>query len=264
MANSNLTNEDFNRFYLNILADNALVVRNSMSPGEQSEAAAAKALADRLDALTDSAGKSATPENNRKAFEAAQDARRFFLHFLNRMLTEDFHVDLKPATINLFANEAERYMDTLDAFMRGSGPIYDAILEEIYWLPVFTIQCRYIADNVGYYQKRTHEKAIDLSEVLTEYTAFSNQLQGMKRAGDGYIVLADAHHVAVAEVLQEFYEFLTSIISLLRQKRMPGSLSLLYVERAQRMVCFYLLRWSKSINETPLDCNPYAKRSSEY
>lgn len=264
MADIMPTNEELNRFSLNLLADNMLVIRNSLSPVEQQEAATAKALADRLDALADSAGKSATPENNRRAFDAAQDARRFVLHILNRMLTEDFHVDLKPATINLLATEAERYLDVLDMYMKGGRPEYDPIQEEILWLPIFTVQARYIADNVGYFQKRNRERASDLADVLNEYWSFSTELQGMKRAGQGYRVLANGHHDAVASVLREFYEFLTSIISLLQLKQMPGSLSLLYLDRARRMVCFYLMQWSKSINETPLDCNPYSKRASEF
>jgi hypothetical protein len=264
MANPNLTNENYNRFYLNMLADNVLIIRNALSPEEITDAKAAKELADRLDALADIAGKTATPENNKLAFEIAQEARRFFLHVLNRMLTENFHVDLKFAAVNTFVSEAEKYLDVLDAFMNGRIPEYDPIREEIFWLPVFTIQSRYIADNVGYYQMRNRQKATDMADVFNEYGSFSVQLQGMKRAGEGYRVLADSHHVAVADVLREFYEFLTSIVSLLRQKRAPGSLSLLYLDRARRMVCFYLMQWSTSINETLPDCDPYARRSSVY
>ncbi|MEI6102147.1 MAG: DUF2935 domain-containing protein, partial [Eubacteriales bacterium] len=126
MADIMLTNEDYNRFYLNLLADNALVIRNALSPEEETDAKRAKEIADKLDALTSTAGKTATEENNRQAFETAQEARRFFLHILNRMLTENFHVDLKYAALNLFASEAEKYMDILHSFMKGSRPLYDA------------------------------------------------------------------------------------------------------------------------------------------
>ncbi|MEI6102148.1 MAG: hypothetical protein WCP73_09935, partial [Eubacteriales bacterium] len=264
MANSTITNEDYNRFSLSILADNALIIRNALSPEEETEAKLAKALADKLDALAETCSKSATEENNKKAFEAAQEARKFFLQILTRMLTIDFHIDLKQTTVNLFASEAEKYMDVLSVFMKGGKPEYDITREEVFWLPIFTIQCRYIADGVGYFQKRNREKANDLASVFNEYWAYSSELLSMERVGEASALLADAHHVAVADLLREYYEFLTSIIFVLRQKRMPGSLSLLYLDRARRMVCFYLKIWAFTVNESVPDCNPYAKRISIY
>lgn len=264
MASLFISNEELNRFALNLLADDTLVIRNALSPVEQQEAANAKALADRLDALSASTGASATPENNKQAMAAAQDTRRFYLHILNRMLTEDFHIDIKPATVNLFANETERYMDLLNIFMNGRTPEFDPIEEEIFWLPIFTVQARYIADNAGYYQLRTRERANELANVLDDYWSYSIELRGFKRAGQGYRILANGHHDAVDAVLREFYEFLTSIIELLRVKQLPGSFSLLYLDRARRTVCFYLTQWARSINANAPDCDPYSKRVSEY
>ncbi|MEI6101934.1 MAG: hypothetical protein WCP73_08860, partial [Eubacteriales bacterium] len=76
--------------------------------------------------------------------------------------------------------------------------------------------------------------------------------------------LADEHHVSVASKLRELNEFMSTIIALQQDTRIPGSVSLLYLDRARRMICFYLLQWARYANDAVPDCNPYAKRISLY
>ena len=149
--------------------------------------------------------------------------------------------------------------------MKNQKPQYDPIAEEVFWLLRFTNHSKYIADNIGNFQRRYRERAVELANVLNNFWSFSVELQGIvSRAGQKYTRLADEQHNAVNDVLQELYEFTTTIIRLQQESRIPGTLSLLYLDRIRRMICFYLIQWARSINATPLDCDLYAKRVSEY
>ena len=265
MSAVHYSNEELNHFWLNILADNTLIIRNALSPDEEEDTKRAKAYTDKLDALAVKAGNAATPENNRLAFEAAQEVRRFFIYMLNKKVSEVYHLDLKPATINLFAGETEKYMDDLSQFMKGKTPQYDPITEEIFWLPIFTLQARYISDNIGYYEKEYREIFLSLADTLNNSWSYSIELKGIiTRIGETYTRLADQHHVWVANKLRELNETISTIITLQMDTRIAGSLSILYMDSSRKSICFYLMQWARSINEKDPDCNPYAKRISIY
>lgn len=268
MSDVSYSNQELNRFWLNILAADTLLIYNALSPGEVEVAKRAKEYADRLEALAIQAAQDSDIQDtslNSDAHRAAQDVRKFFIYILDRKTSEDFHLDLKSTAINAFAGETEKYIDALSAFMKNQKPQYDPVEEEVFWLLRFTNHSKYIADNIGNFQRRYREKASELADTLNEFWAFSIELQGIvSRVGQKYSRLADEHHSAVANVLQELYEFTTTIYRLQEDTRIPGTLSLLYLDRIRRMVCFYLIQWARSINATPLDCDFYTQSESRY
>ena len=266
MAAVTYSNTDLNRFWLQMLGDSALITLNAFSPEEVNETRQAKALADRFDALALRANQNPTADQtaqlNRDAFQATQDLRKFYLQILNLMLTSIFHIDLKPEQINCFVNGTERYLSLLDAFTQNKKPSFDPLLEETFWLPVFTICNRYIAGRLGYFQEQNREKAQKLASVINKYWAYSVQLMGISRIGTEDFPLVQEHHVVVADVLNGYYEFLKNLISLKEQKKQPGSMSLLYLDHSRRMVCFFLKQMAVVIDSKAPDCDPYAERIS--
>ncbi len=268
MAAVTYSNEDLNRFWLQILGDGAIIILNGLSPKEVEEATQAKALAGRFDDLALRCNQSPTPEQlaqiNNEAYKVAQDFRKFILQTARKVLTEDFHLDLKPSLLNNYANETERYLDLLSTFMQNRKPTYNPIQEEIIWLPVFMHQSYYIASNVGYFQKESREKAQNYADILNEYWAFSQLLRGMSRIGTDDFPMAREHHRDVINVISEYYEFLTSLIFLQTRATMPGSMSLLYLDRSRRIVCFYLKEFAVFLDSSAPECDPYAQRISSF
>ena len=266
MAAVTYSNEDLNRFWLQILGDGAIIVLNAFSPKEVEKAKQAKELADRFDTLALRANENPTADQlsqiNREAYQSAQDFRKFTLLTAKKLLTEDFHLDVKPSLLNNYINETEKYLDLLNTYMNNRKPEFDPIQEEIFWLPVFMHQSYYISSNVGFYQKESRERALNFADILNEYRAFSVELRGMSAIGTSDFPMAREHHRAVLNVLNEYYEFLTSLISLHQRATMPGSMSLLYLERSRRIVCFYLWEASEFLNALPPNCDPYAQRVS--
>ncbi len=266
MAAVTYSNNDLNRFWLGIMGDNALILYNSLSPQEAKDAPQAKALADRFDALKLRANQNPAPEQtasiNEEAKQAVQDFRTLLLQILNIYLTKKYHIDLKPAVINNLISEAERYLHFLDIFMRKKQPVYNLLDEEIFWLPLFSIQNRYIADNLGYFQEQNRNSARNLASYLNNYAAFSAELKGLSRIGTEDFPLAQEHHIAVLDLLNRYYIFLSSLISLVQKKRIPGSMSLLYLDRSQRELCDFLQKLARNQDAKAPDCDPYAKRIS--
>jgi hypothetical protein len=268
MAAVTYSNTDINRFWLQVLGDNALIILNILSPQSSAEIRDAKALADRFDALALRANQNPTPEQtaqlNREAFQAAQEIRKFFIHILDLMLTTNFHIDIKPAIINYFVNEAERYMDLLNAFMQNKTPASDLLKEEIFWLPAFSLQNRYIADKLGYFQIENREKARTLATVIDRYWDSSVELYGISRIGTEDFPMVREHHLVVIDVLNGYYRFLNNLITLKEERRQSGSMSLLYLDRSRRMLCRFLMQAAAFTDTTVPTCDPYAKRISIY
>ena len=266
MAAVTYSNTDLNRFWLQILGDNALITLNSLSPQETEDARQARALVDRFDALALRANQDPTAEQtaqiNREAFGATQDLRKYFLLTARNFLTKNFYLDIQPAILNNFVNATEKYLDLLNAFMQGKQPEFDPILEEIFWLPIFTQQSNYIADNVGYFQKENRENALNLADIFFEYWSFSVVLHGLSRIGKDDFPVATEHHRAVVTALNDYYEFLTSLVALQQQQGIPGSMSLLYMDRSRRMACFFLRQAARFSDTQAPECDPYAQRIS--
>ncbi len=260
------TNRELNRFWLRQLAECVLIIYNGLSPDDTEIAGRAKTLVDRLDALALRADKASGAEEsalNRDAFLAAQDARKFFIYILNKKTAEDFHLDLKITALSSFSSQAERYLDALHAFMNNRKPQYNIIDSEIFWLNIFANMCRYVSDNLGNFQKRYRDKSQELAQTINDLWSSSIELKAISaQMGEKKTPLSQEHHHAVDAVLSEMYEFITTIIRLQRDTRIPGSLSLMYLGRIKRVLCFYLINSAKAIGEAPPDCNPYAPRIS--
>jgi Protein of unknown function (DUF2935). len=266
MAVAPYTNRDLNRFWLRQLAECALILYNSLSPDETEIASLAKSYVDRFDALTLRADKATDTELaalNRDAFQTAQDVRKFFIYVLDKVTSQNFHLDLKITGVSSFAAQAESYMDALYAFMNNLKPQLNLIDEEILWLDVFINYCRYLSDNLGNFQKRYKDKAQELAQTLNEYWSFSVELKGIvSQLGGKTIPMTEEHHRAINSALREMYEFISTITKLQRETRIPGSLSIAYLGRIRRVLCFYLINAEKILKATPPDCNPFTNRIS--
>lgn len=266
MASVTYSNEDLNRFYLQAIADYSLMVLNAFSPGETEDSKQAKTTADRFDALVIRANNTPTEEQmvqlNKDAFRAAQDFRRFILLIEKKVLTQDFHLDLKLTSLNNFVSQAEKYLDDLNMYMNNKMPKFDPIQLEIFWLPFFVSQSNYIASNVGDFQMENREKALHFADILNDYWTFSKVIKGMTRIGTDEFQMAIEHHKTVINVMNEYYEFLTALLELQRNSNMPGSMSNLYLDHSRRDTCFFLTLMDEYLGFPVPGCDPYAQRES--
>lgn len=266
MATVEYSNQDINRFWLNILADNSLVIYNAFSPANVEDARYAKELANRLDNLSSRAEQNLTGDQltqfNSDAYTAIQNYRLFLITILNTILTKRIHFDLKPEMVNDMINMAEYYTYLLSTFMRGKQPAFNPILEDIFWLPTFVKQNIYIADNIGQYDSIYRERAKKFAYVFNENLEIAMELQGFTRIGKTDFPVVKEHHKLMQEIMTNYYEYLSNLITLVDENKVPGSLSVLFLDRSRRLACFYLINLSIINNNKKPICEPYAHRRS--
>lgn len=266
MAAITYSNQDINRFWLNIMADNALIIYNAFSPANVEGARQAKEFADRFDNLVTIASQNQTGDQliqtNTESFQAIQKFRIFLLELLNTMLTRKIHFDLKLEIINDMVNMAEYYIILLDIYMRGRQPVFNPILEDIFWMPMLLIQNRYITDNIGQYESMYREVAVKFTGIFTENWLGAMELQGFTRIGKNDFPIANEHHKFLYKITTEYYEYLANLVSLVENQRLLVPLSVLFLDRSRRLACFYLTNLSVINNYKKPDCDPYARRIS--
>lgn len=266
MAAITYSNQDINRFWLNILADNTLIVYNAFSPSNVEEAPHAIELTNKFDNLSSRAGQNLTSvqlnQLNADAYTTTQNYRLFFLALLDTMLTKRIHLDLKPEMINDMINMAEYYLNLLNIYMQGQQPAFNPILEDIFWLSFFVKQTRYITDNAGQYDGIYHKKAIEFADIFNENWMVAIELHGFSRIGKTDFPVEKEKHNLMQKVMTNYYEYLSNILTLVDEDKLPGSLSVLFLDCSRRLACFYLTNLSIINNNKKPDCDPYAHRKS--
>ena len=266
MAEVTYSNEDINRFWLKDMGDMALILLNAVSPANTEDVRRARALADRFDALAVRADQDSTPDQttqiNRDAVPATLDLQKFILDIMKKYVTSNYYLDLKPQVLTNFLKSTDKYLGLLNTFIQNKAPLFDTASEEVFWLPIFLQQSYYISNNVGYFQKEYRERAQEFSDIFNDEVSFSQELQGLYRIGKRDFPVAIQHHEAVINTLRDYYEFLTSLTGQAEERRIPGPMSLLYLDRARRMACYFLRQMAVFLDEQPLDCDPYAQRIS--
>lgn len=268
MAVVTYSNTDANRFWLNIFGDTALIVLNALSTDETDYTSRAKSFADRFDALSKRANQTPsidqTAQINKEAVQITQDFRAYLLEVMDAVLVSNYWIGLKPSVLNNFVDETEKYLTELNSFSQKKTPDFDLLLEEIFWLKIFSLHNRYIADKMGYFQVRNRQSAQNFATLLTNYQAYSNSLYGLSRIGTEDFPLAREHHVAVFELLVGYYEYLSNLIKLLQQRKLPGTISPLYLDMARRVLCNFLKNMAQSLDTKAPDCDPFSKRISTF
>lgn len=267
MATVTYSNEDENRFWLRMMGDNALLIHNSLTPEEIDDARQAKVFVDWYDNLVLQADKPFPTDEemtklNSAAIQATKDFRQFVLNLLKGILTEKYKIAFKPAILNNMITMADEYLYLLNSFIQKRQPVYDSIIEDLLWLPLLIPNAKYIADNIGYFQRMNREKAQDYSRLFEEYMLYAMELQGLTRIGTQDFPLALEYRSALENTVREYLEFLSAIITLVQNGKEIGTLSLLYLQRSNRALCYYLAKLSELSNSAKPDCNPYAMRLS--
>lgn len=266
MAKVTYSNEDINRFWLQIMGDISLLILNALSPEASEDAQEAREFSRRFDALLARARQKITPEElsrlNRDAFAAVQEIRQFILSILRKIVTQDFFFAFKPTILNNMVSLADQYTYLLVTLMQGRQPSFDPIIQDIFWLPFFVAQAKYIGDNVGYHQLVTRKKAEEFANILKEYWASAYELQGITRIGTNDFPIVHEHRRVVDETLRSYAEFLVEILQKSNQKKIPGTLSTLFLDASYRILCFYVTQLAVFSDAPKPACDPASPRLS--
>lgn len=265
MAAYSYTNQEENRFWLQIMGDCALIINSNILPGklESDEAIGFYNKFERLlhRAEENPAGEVLT-KLNRDAYGDTMQFRSYILGILKKILTEGFVVHMKPLYINNMATMSEEYMYLLGQFIAGREPHLEAIVQDIFWLPMMSGEARYIEDNVGIFQRDIKQEAHELAADFSYYFMFAVELQGMLRVGISDFQIVKQYRRDLLSKLTAFLHLADKLIVLYQQNGLPGTVSLLHLDSMQRRLCYYTTHLAAAANAPKPACNPFKTRLS--
>lgn len=258
------TNTDIYKIGTSLVGDYAYLLAQAVRSNDQDRISRANYFASGFDVLHERVSQDLTKDErnrlNQDAIALSQEFRQFVLDILAAVLTKGYEIYFKPPILNNIINIVNYYIYMLDLFLKGRYPVFDPVMQELFWLPVFSLQCRYIADNVGYYSKTEREKAHEFADICNEKYLFAVQLQGYVRIGKDDFPIAKAHHQEVDAAIKDYAQFLVDLIQKKKQNRIPGTLDLLFLDSAYRQLCVFSTELAAFIGTQKPACDPYARR----
>lgn len=262
MAEVTYINQYENKFWLLILIDNVKLMITALDSGAVEEVKQLQASKNQLTQLMTRANQSTTPDQlqqlNRDIFSAVQDNRRIFLRILAMQIKANLYILLKPSVINSMVDTQEEYLRILYAFINNRKPVFDPMTQENFWLPILIAQTRYISDNVGFYQPVLRQKADEFAVLFQNLLTFAIDLKGIYRTGLTSFPIEKEHHLELEKIMENFSEYVTQLMISVKQGRMPGSLSVDFLDRTVRIICYYTRQLAVLADISIPDCDPTA------
>ena len=266
MATVTYSNIDEHRFWLQIMGDNALLLLDAIHTDDTAAIQQARSSFQQFESLLSRAKQNLTPDQlsqlNQDAYSAVQAARTFYLKLLKMQLTENYFIFFKPTILNNMVTIAEQYMYLLGIFMRNHQPSFDPKAQDIFWLPIFITQAKHISDSLGFYEVNLRERAQRYATIFQNYLSFAIELQGLLRIDVANFPLAYTYRQRLENTLRDYAGFLVELILTVQQNGMPGTLSVLYLDRSYRLICYYLTKLTILADTEKPACYPNSTRLS--
>ncbi len=254
------------RFWSEIMGDNARIILQALHPDDTAEIAKARKYITQFDNLVNRMGKKLSSDEltliNDEAFEATENIRQYFLHILDLQMTQGFLILIKPLLINHMVDLASEYLRILYAFIHNRLPAFDPIDQDILWLPTFLAQSKYVSDNVGFYENDTRQEAEQYAFKFQNLFNFSLELKGISRIGKRNFPIENKHRRDMEQTLRDYANFIAKVMLNVQRYETPGILSLEYMDRANRILCYYLKQLSTLSNSVEPECDPASPRLS--
>jgi hypothetical protein len=265
MADYTYSNEVENRFWLQILGDLAIFLHQHIPEG-QSEASDAMDYFTQLESLYKRAlmdlDAQSLAQLNKDAYEEVSNFRTFVLDILRKMLQEGFFVSLKIYGINTMVNLAERYLYELYHFINHKQLTIDPVEAELFWLPVMKEEARYISDQLGYFRENLQMNSEYFMRSFGRFFESARLLKDLSRTGTTDFELTKQYRDELYDSLNNFANYLGSLVQLQQKNLLPGTMSLLELDFAQRILCYYFILESYVAGKEVPSCNFFSKRLS--
>ncbi len=258
MAEYVYSNAEENRFWLKLMSVKAQIIYNSLPPGKP-EAPELQKLYRRFEELyarAQEAISGAVLRNlNSEARQTVQEFRSLTLEILAKQL-KGVYLNIKPSFVSHIVSMADEYLYLLGIYMQNKRPTYNPIVQDIFWLPAFEVDARLIRDNVEFFDTNINARAADFEKRLNALFSFAITLQGFLRAGLEDFPVLRQYRNSMRSTLKDFAEFVVDLLAMARKNMLPGTLTLLELECAYRILCYHTAQLA-AIDEEPVPpCDP--------
>jgi hypothetical protein len=253
-----------NQFWLQIFGDKARILANEIYTQETVETGQARSFITLFDDLLAQSRQTMPNDQlnqlDQLGYKTVQDFRKFVLHLIRIQISEKTIIGITPALLDVFVNETELYLNILNAYIKNTPYIVNAVNEIIIWMLNAYIGAIHLEENIGVTFIEYKRKAeIFANEFLNLYfRAFV--LNGLRRSGLDSFPALDQFYDDVEITMTKYAEYVVDIMKLLESRRILGSLTLLDLDDLYRILCYIMTKISSVSKIKAPVCDPTSPR----
>ncbi len=260
MAQSNgLTNQEENRFWLQILGDKASIITYRLAPEQSDEIAQSKQFSARFYELALKTSGELTEDQidqlNRDALHITQEFKPFVFEILRRLLFEKFYIGLLPAVLNGIINLTNMYSYILNEFIQKRKPSFHPSYFLGFWLPDIVSQAIAIENNMGIYFSEVKEKArYYTGAFINDNIRVAQSISILRNGMPDFPINAEINS-EIYERLSSYATFIINMMVLIEQKKLPTTLSSVTIDHVYRIVCYTVTELSFMLGKSRPVCD---------
>jgi hypothetical protein len=261
-----LTNQEENAFWLQIFIDEADMIAYSLEQQQTDEISQSKQFSSRFYKLYEQARGNLLEDQinklNNDALQVTKEFRQFIFEIFRRQLFEKFYINLLPVFVNNILNLANMYLYMLREFLQKKKPQFEATHFLGFWLPIIIPNIAQIENNVGLYFYEFKTKMHDFSSAFDKDLVRINIDSSVMENGMPEFPINRQIILEVYNRLSSYAEFHLETMIMVEKKKLPTSLSRIYLDHFYRMLCYivteltYILKMKKPV------CDPGYPRLS--
>lgn len=244
-------------FWLPILRDHSQFILDSLSSREKQEVTRAKNFYKALNELI-------LNENFldlESSYDIAKRLRKFKLHLLERLLTDQIAFHLSPTFINHMVNEVEEYLRILKCLLNKKIPSpCHPLHHHLLWLPDASGHADGLVKNFDGVEKNLIIKGNEFKEKFEDYYFKAVELAGYLRTKLKTFPALEHFHSEVELEIVLFQKFLEELEEMSLDKTMLGTLNPLMADHMYREECYYLTKLSQVSNIKQPSCTTTPKQ----
>jgi hypothetical protein len=253
------------RFWLQILGDHAMLIRDDIAPGEAAEISRAEQFIQAFDKLLYSARLDLDDESIAALLQSVNpwtsQLRTYTLHLLQRSLTED--IILTPTFFNHMVNETEEAMRVFAALTSGQLPSPGpTIHQHLLWLQTAYGHAAGLTDEFDLVEKSWKNKSSEFEWYFQTFYIKAVELAGYIRTQLAEFPALRRFNQEVNTILLLFMKFLSEVEELFAGKELQATFSQLILDHMYREECYYLTKLSQAAAGVPCpNCDPTKPRA---
>lgn len=179
------------------------------------------------------------------SYKAAVKLRKFKLHLLRRLLTEEFAFNLTPTFLNHMLNELDEYLRILSCLLKGKvPPLLHPLHHHVLWLPDASGHATGIEERLDGVEKKLIEKSRMFTKHFNAFYIKAVELAGYLRTHLKRFPALSRFNREVEWELILFQNFLQEIEELSLSKKALSTIAPLLADHMYREECYYLHKLS--------------------
>ncbi|WP_156288650.1 DUF2935 domain-containing protein [Oceanobacillus salinisoli] len=242
------------QFWLQVLADHARFIHDSLYPSEKEDVEKAKFFIERLDQLlaqVNTINASNAISFSNRVEELTQQFRQFKLSIIKRHLIGDIGIHLSPTFLNHMVNELEEYQLVLSYLKKGEiPPVFHELHHHLVWLLDASGHAGAIDDQMDAVEKRLKEKSETFTTHFEQFYVKAVELTGYLRTNIQAFPALKRFNNDVEIELGLFKTFLNEIEEMELSAEVLGTFTAPMADHMAREEQYYLMKLAESREAT--------------